>query len=203
MALPINTKGHHMTNFLHPTLASQTSEQEGFSGGTLRCHCATDVVEVSIKGQVAFNHACGCTKCWKPEGALFSVVGVVPRDNLAVTAHGEKLHVVDETAAIQRHACANCGVHLYGRIENEGHAFFGLDFIHTELSPQAGWEPPGFAAFVSSIIESGVPPSTLAGIREELASKGLPVYDCLSPTLMDLLAIKAAKTKGTYREVEA
>ena len=29
----------------------------------------------------AHNHVCGCTKCWKPSGALFSQVAVVPRDN--------------------------------------------------------------------------------------------------------------------------
>lgn len=188
------------TNSLHPTLAARTPAREGFAGGTLRCHCAADPVEVSIKGQVAFNHACGCTKCWKPDGAIFSVVGVVPRGNVAVTAHGEKLKVVDDSALIQRHACTKCGVHLYGRIENKAHAFFGLDFIHTELSAQAGWESPGFAAFVSFVIESGVPPSKMDGIRQELAGKGLPTYDCLSPPLVDLLAANAAKAKGTYRE---
>ncbi len=105
--------------------------------------------------QVAHNHACGCTKCWKPEGSLFSVVGVVPRDKVRVTANEDKLKVVDSAAAIQRHACSVCGVHMYSRIENTKHPFYGLDFIHTELSPQKGWNPPEFAAFVSSIIEVG------------------------------------------------
>ena len=44
---------------------------------------------------------------------------------------------------------------MYGRIENTKHPFYGLDFIHTELSPQQGWSAPEFAAFVSSIIEVG------------------------------------------------
>jgi S-(hydroxymethyl)glutathione synthase len=44
---------------------------------------------------------------------------------------------------------------MYGRIENTGHPFYGLDFVHTELSKEPGWAPPEFAAFVSSIIESG------------------------------------------------
>ncbi len=43
------------------------------------------------------------------------------------------------SATIQRHACTGCGVHMYGRIENTKHPFYGLDFIHTELSPQTGW----------------------------------------------------------------
>lgn len=173
---------------------------QNFAGGTLRCHCGSDPVEVKVDAQVAFNHACGCTKCWKPAGALFSVVGVVSRDKLAVTAHGEKLQVVDESALIRRHACSACGTHLYGRIENTDHAFYGLDFIHTELSGDSGWEGPGFAAFVSSIIESGTPPAKMGEVRQTLRDKGLEPYDCLSPALMDLLAVQAAKAKGTYRE---
>ena len=60
-----------------------------------------------------------CSKCWKPEGALFSVVAVIPRDQLSVSANGQKLQIVDRSAAIQRYACTGCGVHLYGRIENK------------------------------------------------------------------------------------
>ena len=48
-----------------------------------------------MASQVAFNRAAwGCTKCWKPKGSVFSVVGVVPRDKLSVTANPEKLKVV-------------------------------------------------------------------------------------------------------------
>lgn len=186
---------------LHPAIdGGMAKAAPGFAGGTLRCRCASDAVEVKVAAQVAFNHACGCTKCWKPAGALFSVVGVVPRDKLSVSAHGEKLKGVDEKAPIQRHACTACGTHLFGRIENKDHPFYGLDFIHTELSKDAGWEGPGFAAFVSSIIESGTPPSKMADVRTTLRAKGLEPYDCLSPPLMDLLATHAAKAKGTYRD---
>lgn len=190
-----------MSTTIHPAVYGGIKKgAEGFKGGTLQCLCKSDPVQVRVDAQVAFNHACGCTKCWKPAGALFSVVGVVPRDKLAVTAHGEKLQVIDEKALIQRHACKACGTHLFGRIENKDHAFHGLDFIHTELSKDAGWEGPGFAAFVSSIIESGAPPSKMADVRKTLRDKGLEPYDCLSPPLMDLLAAHAAKAKGTYKE---
>ncbi len=189
-----------MSTSIHPTVDQGVKKgAEGFKGGTLRCRCSSDPVEVKVSTQVAFNHACGCTKCWKPAGALFSVVGVVPRDKLEVAAHGEKLAVVDDKAVIQRHACKACGTHMFGRIEKD-HAFHGLDFIHTELSKDAGWEGPGFAAFVSSIIESGAPPSKMADVRKTLKDKGLEPYDCLSPVLMDLLAVHAAKARGTYRE---
>lgn len=175
--------------------------RDGFSGGTLQCLCATDKVEVSVGTQTMHNHACGCTKCWKPEGASFAVIAVAPREKVKVNAHIEKLHIVDENAAIQRHACRECGAHLFGRIENKAHPFYGLDFVHTELSPQQGWAAPGFAAFVSSVIESGTPPSHMDKIRSRLRELSLEPYDCLSPPLMDALAVHAAKQKGTYREV--
>ena len=191
-----------MSSFsLHPSVDHGIATgAEGFNGGILQCLCASDPVQVQVGAQVAFNHVCGCSKCWKPAGALFSVVGVVPRDKVQVTAHPEKLKIVDESAPIQRHACIGCGAHLFGRIENQNHPFYGLDFIHTELSPQTGWDGPGFAAFVSSIIETGTPPAQMAAIRQALTDKGLLTYDCLSPALMDLIATHTAKAKGTYRE---
>jgi S-(hydroxymethyl)glutathione synthase len=167
-----------------------------FAGGTMYCKCSSRKVAVSITGQSAHNHVCGCTKCWKPAGALFSQVAVVPRDNVRVTENEDKLQVVDASATIQRHACKECGVHMYGRIENKNHAFYGLDFIHTELSPQQGWSPPEFAAFVSSIIESGADPANMGAVRARLREIGLEPYDCLSPPLMDLIAAHAAKQKG-------
>ena len=85
---------------------------------------------------------------------------MIGRDKLTVTANGNKLKIVDEKAPIQRYACTGCGVHMYGRIENKGHPFYGFDFVHTELSKEGGWSAPEFAAFVSSIIESGFPPAT-------------------------------------------
>jgi S-(hydroxymethyl)glutathione synthase len=171
-----------------------------FAGGTLQCLCPSNKVVVEVGAQTAHNHACGCTKCWKPAGAVFSVIAVVSRDKVKVTANADKLQIVDAGAVIQRHACKGCGVHLYGRIEKQDHAFHGLDFVHTELSPQSGWAAPGFAAFVSSVIESGTPPSRMDGIRARLRQLGLEPYDCLSPPLMDALATHAAKQKGTYRE---
>ncbi len=168
-----------------------------FAGGTLQCHCATNKVEVKVAAQTAHNHACGCSKCWKPKGAIFSVVAVVSRDKVSVAANADKLKIVDESATIQRHACKDCGVHLFGRIENKDHPFYGLDFVHTELSPQEGWSAPTFAAFVSSIIESGTPPSQMDGIRARLREISLEPYDCLSPPLMDAISTHVAKAKGT------
>src|SRR2546429_7359161 len=106
-----------------------------FAGGTLTCKCSDKKVTVSMEGQSAHNHVCGCTKCWKPAGALFSQVAVAPRDKVSVTANADKLRVVDPTATIQRYACTGCGVHMYGRIENKGYPLYGVDFTPTERSP--------------------------------------------------------------------
>lgn len=185
---------------IHPTIgAARAPAAADFAGGKLACNCAADKVEVAIAAQTAFNHACGCTKCWKPEGALFAQIAVVSRDKVTVTAHPEKLAIVDASATIRRHACTACGTHMYGRIENTQHAFHGLDFVHTELSKETGWSPVEFAAFVSSIIESGTKPADMAAVRARLAELGLPYYDCLSPTLMDLLATNAAKAAGVLQ----
>jgi S-(hydroxymethyl)glutathione synthase len=182
---------------IHPSVdGGVKAGSASYSGGTLKCKCAKDPVTVSIKSNVAFNHVCGCTKCWKPSGAVFSLVAVVGRDKLSVGANGQKLKIVDTNAPIQRYACTGCGAHLYGRIENKNHPFYGFDFVHPELFDNSGWEAPGFAAFVSSIIESGTKPDAMGGVRSRLKELKLEPYDCLSPALMDLIATHTAKAKG-------
>jgi S-(hydroxymethyl)glutathione synthase len=186
-----------MSVALHPSIDNGLKQGSGsFAGGTLVCKCKDHQVKVGIKGDVAHNHACGCTKCWKPSGANFSVVAVVPRQNVTVLENGDKLKIVDPSAVIQRYACTGCGTHMYGRIENKGHPFYGLDFVHTELSGQQGWSAPEFAAFVSSIIESGAKPENMGAVRSRLKELGLEPYDCLSPPLMDAIATHVAKSKG-------
>jgi S-(hydroxymethyl)glutathione synthase len=170
-----------------------------FAGGTLVCKCSSNPVEVSVGAQSAHNHVCGCTKCWKPKGALFSVVAVVPRDKLKVTKNGDKLAIVDPSATIQRYACKACGAHMYGRIEKNPHPLHGLDFVHTELSAQSGWSAPEFAAFVSSIIESGADPANMGAVRARLRELKLEPYDCLSPPLMDYIATFIAKQSGVLK----
>ena len=182
---------------LHPAIDNGIKPgKKKFDGGYLHCHCDKNPVQVTVTAQTAHNHACGCTKCWKPDGAVFSVVAVVPRQNVKVSASEGKLEIVDSNAAIQRHACKECGVHMFGRIENKDHPFYGLDFIHTELSDEEGWSEPKFAAFVSSIIESGFPPADMSKVRKRLKKLGLEPYDCLSPELMDLIAAHTAKAAG-------
>jgi len=182
---------------IHPSVDSGLKPAAAnFNGGTLVCKCAQNSVKVRIEGPIAYNHVCGCTKCWKLAGANFSVVAVVARDKLHVTENENNLRAVDPAAAIQRYACQGCGAHMYGRIENQKHPFYGYDFLHPELFQEAGWPPPEFAAFVSSVIEAGVSPDRMSGIRNRLRELKLEPYDCLSPPLMDAIATHVAKASG-------
>ena len=185
---------------IHPAVDNGIKPAKRASQAARSRACAARIaVSVAIKGQSAHNHVCGCTKCWKPKGALFSQVAAVSRDNVRVTANEAKLKIVDPKATIQRYACKDCGVHLYGRIENPKHPLFGFDFIHTERSRDEGWAPAGFAAFVSSIIESGADPKQMGAVRSRLKQLGLEPYDCLSPALMDAIATHTAKASGVLK----
>ena len=186
---------------IHPAVDNGIAPgSKSFTGGILRCHCSKDPVEVTISAQIAHNHVCGCTKCWKPKGALFSQVAVAPRDKVRVTKNADKLKLVDANALIQRYACRECGVHMQGPVEREKHPFTGLVFVHTELSKEKGWDPPTFAAFVSSIIESGFKPDGMGAVRARLKEIGLEPYDCLSPGLMDYIATFTAKASGALKD---
>jgi S-(hydroxymethyl)glutathione synthase len=185
---------------IHPSIDNGVKKGDAnFAGGTLSCKCASNPVTVKIGAQTAHNHVCGCTQCWKPPGAVFSMVAVVPRDKVEVTANADKLKVIDPSKTILRHACSSCGTHMIGRIENAKHPFFGLDFVHTELSPQQGWSEPTFAAFVSSIIEAGADPAGMGAVRARLKELGLEPYDCLSPPLMDAVATHLARASGVLK----
>lgn len=182
---------------LHPAVDNGiTPGSADFSGGVLSCKCRDKPVRVRVDAQTAHNHLCGCSKCWKPEGARFAMIAVVSRDAVSVLENEDKLEIVDPEATIQRHACKECGVHMFGRIEDKDHPFYGLDFVHTELSSETGWTEPKFAAFVSSIIESGENPDNMPAIRDRLRELGLPPYDVLSPELMDMISTHKAKTSG-------
>ena len=185
---------------IHPAVDGGVKPgKSGFAGGTLTCHCATDPVTVEISSDCVHNHVCGCTKCWKPAGATFSQVAVVPSDKVMVTRNGHNLKIVDPNALIQRHVCTTCGVHMYGPVTKANHPFTGLTFIHTELSGTDGWAAPTFAAFVSSVIEGGTAPDQMDGIRARLNELGLPPSDTLSPGLMDYIATFTAKANGVLR----
>src|SRR5437764_12421945 len=88
-----------MTVHIHPSVDNGVKQGSGsFSGGTLVCKCKDRPVKVGIKGDVAHNHACGCTKCWKPVGGTLSLVAVAPPVATVVIEHGQRLVPVDGVA---------------------------------------------------------------------------------------------------------
>jgi S-(hydroxymethyl)glutathione synthase len=123
----------------------------------------------------------------KPAGAVFAQIAVVPSGSLRVVSGAEQLEAVDAAQAITRHTCRRCGTHMLGRVGNEDHHFYGLEFFHPELGD--GTAPKiEFAGFVSSLIEGGVSPRRMTAIRDRLSGLGIPCYDGFSPELMDVLA---------------
>jgi S-(hydroxymethyl)glutathione synthase len=193
-----------MTAKIHPSVDSGVKAgAAGYAGGTLVCKCSTDPVKVEIKSDVLFNHVCGCSLCWRPEGAAFSLIAVVPSDKVSVVANGQKLKVVDPSKALQRHACTSCGVHMHSPVTNPKHAFNGLTFVHPERLETHGWAAPTFAAFVSSIIETGTKPEAMDGVRARLKELKLEPYDCLTPQLMDLLAANTVKVNGVTKPAQS
>lgn len=91
---------------------------------------------------------------------------------------------------------------MYGPIEKE-HAFKGLAFIHSELGDGGGvgWAEPGFAAFVPSLVESGVVDGGvgITRVRERLGLVGLVGYDALNVPLMEALVSFEEKEKEKAR----
>ena len=185
---------------IHPAVDGGVKKgSASFSGGTLKCKCARDRSRVSVARADGTQSRMRLHQVLEALGRSVLEVAVVARDKVKVTSGQEKLKIVDSNAAIQRYACTGCGVHMYGRIENKGHPFYGLDFVHTELSSDAGWSAPEFAAFVSSIIESGFDPAKMGQVRARLKELGLEPYDALSPPLMDAISTHIAKSKGVLK----
>ena len=105
-----------------------------------------------------------------------------------MTANSDKLAVVDDAQKIRRHACAECGIHMIGTVEDPDHHFFGISFVHPELARGTLCPKPEFAGFVSSVIEGGVSPTRMAAVRKQLNRAGIPCYDGFSPEIMDIIA---------------
>ena len=148
-----------------------------FAGGTLRCLCASNPVEVVITGQCAHNHVCGCTKCWKPKGALFSQVAVVSRDKVQVTKNADKLKVWKRALIMRRLRAAASNS---GPVEREKHpSRIGLR-SHGALE-RAGWAPPDFARSSRSSSQREARPMSDSRPPRELGLEPM----IASPVLMD------------------
>src|SRR5882724_3416617 len=182
---------------IHPCVEHDRHRSAHVVGATiLRCLCERERVEIVVRDQFRHNHLCGCSKCWKPRGALFAQTAVVARGSLEIVQYREKLAVVDLSQKIQRHACSGCGAHLYGRVEDDRHHFYGVDFIHPELAATGGGSLPEFAGFVSSVIETGTSPTLMSSVRSRLHALGIPAYDAFSPEIMDVIAWHRVKVES-------
>ncbi|RVT90273.1 SRPBCC family protein [Sphingomonas crocodyli] len=181
---------------LHPALDGRRDEGPRAGRRYLQCHCDTDPVLVQIEGPVEHTHLCGCSQCWKPQGALLALTAVVASDLHSVTANHDKLSIVDTAANIQRYACSGCGVHMIGLVADPNHHFFGLAFLHPELAGDIAAPRIEWAGFISSLISSGTSPRQLAAVRRALTGTGIEIYDMFSPEIMDLIAWHGVKLRS-------
>jgi S-(hydroxymethyl)glutathione synthase len=139
---------------IHPALDGGVNKgQANFNGGTLVCACASRPSRSRSRARRP-----------QPRLRLHQMLEAEGRRVLGrrgrrapTTSPCWKMptssQVVDKDALIQRHACRECGVHMYGPVERD-HAFKGLVLRPSRTLPATGWPEPTFAAFVSSIIES-------------------------------------------------
>ena len=173
---------------LHPAVGKSIAKTtvEPF---VARCRCIANAVEIEVSQPVEHNHLCGCSKCWRPPGATFAQVAVVPAGCVALKAHGDKLETVDATQKIERRRCRECGTHMVGQVSDPDHHFYGLEFVHPELATNGHQPKIEFAAFVSSVVETGtIPATTMVSVRNALSKAEIPAYDAFSPELMDIIA---------------
>ena len=82
---------------------------------------------------------------------------------------------------------------MIGTVEAPDHHFYGITFVHPELSTTRIAGRPEFAGFVSSIIESGTNASSMEAVRSELTAAGIDPYDAFSPEIMDIIAFHRVK----------
>ena len=169
---------------------------QSFAGGTLVCQCADRPVKVRVASQSAHNHVCGCTKCWKPEGALFSIVAVVPRDKVRVnrTAEAEDRRSLGDNSALRLHGAAACTC-MAGSKTRDIRSMVSISSI-PNCPARAGLVGAGVRRFRVVRDRAGTKPDQMSGIRARLRELRLEPYDCLSPQLMDAIATHIAKAKG-------
>jgi hypothetical protein len=69
------------TPSIHPAVeqAKAGCKGESLEGATLRCACSKPI-QAKLSTDIAHNHLCGCSQCWKPPGAAFAQTAVVPSD---------------------------------------------------------------------------------------------------------------------------
>lgn len=180
---------------LHPSIDNPDIDVPETS--MLQCLCDSDRVEVSLSAPIVHNHLCGCSKCWKPKGALLAQTAVVAADAAAIISGEGKVTVVDASQSIKRHACTDCGTHMMGTVEDPEHHFYGLTFVHPELATRPAAGKPEFAGFVSSIIETGTSASAMEAVRHKLGQHWIPAFDGFSPEIMDIIAYHKRKIAST------
>jgi len=132
--------------------------------------------EVTVTSNSRTTTPAAAPSAGSQKGALSRSLPWCRANKVSVTKKRETNSRCDPSATIQRHACTGCRVHST-RASKKISAFHGLDFNPYRSCRRRGLSAPGFAGFVSSIIESGFDPNRMAKVRGRLKELGLETYD--------------------------
>ena len=176
---PIPTLGGHAmaTVSIHPAVDNGVKAgSPSFAGGTLQCKCASNPVEVKVTAQSAHNHVCGCTKCWKPAGALFSwwpwcraTRSASPRTPTGSRPSTPCDHPTPRLHRLRRY--------MYGRIENTKHPMGSISSTPSCRRIRVVGSRVRRLRVLDHQI--GAPPDQMGAVRSRLKELRLEPYDCL------------------------
>jgi len=171
-----------------------------FSGGTLKCKCAESPVTVTIKSNVAFNHVCGCTRCWKPAGATFSLVAVVPRDKLMAAKVGYWPSIVD----IQYQIATAWQLYAEGKYDDALKAMSAAADAEdkTEKSPVTpGPLAPARELYGYMLLDHGMAKEALAAFEATMAKEPNRFNGFVGAAMAAQALGDKAKAKATYKKL--
>lgn len=161
---------------LHPYFDGQKRKLSHLRcDAVLRCSCDPHAVQLRVAATPITAFLSGSRALWRGKGALFSFVAEVPRNAVAATRHGDKLHLSGEGGPFRRLTCRDCATPLaeYAATDRSGQA--GPLLIYPERSPEMSRLAPEFAIDLEDLRAEGCTPSEIALLTHRLEGHGVEI----------------------------
>jgi len=129
-----------MTVHIHPSVDNGVAEGSGaFAGGTLVLQVQGQTGQGRHQGRWSLiSRLPAAPHVLEARRATFSVVAVVPRENVTVLENGDKLQIVDTSAAIQRYACKGLWARICTADREQGTSLLRPSTSSTRTIQEAG-----------------------------------------------------------------
>jgi hypothetical protein len=112
-----------------------------------RCLCGRITVE--LVGEPLAVSLCHCVNCQKTSGSAFSVIAIVPRDNVRFAGEVSVFNDVGESGrGFERCFCPGCGSPVESRSEHL--AARGITIVKASLFDDTSWLQPGEQIYCQS-----------------------------------------------------